>query len=135
MNTTAIPSDLPPDEDTPAAFVEALYRGELAPMKPMPGLTEDWYQAYCHWCSLQHCPPETLSYFLHSLDDHFGVRPQHKRYWDSETESVVDRQTVLMFGQCVLDELVEFGWLGEPPDRKALSAIFSRMHASQVADT
>ncbi|UZW62743.1 DUF5906 domain-containing protein [Lysobacter enzymogenes] len=79
------PGSLPPDteakrdliklaQDSPVDFVDALHTLDICPLKPMPGLTQDWYRVYCGWCTEQGVKPASQKRFVNLLDKRRGFQ-------------------------------------------------------------
>lgn len=135
------PGTLPPDtvakrelidlaQDSPVEFVDALLRGDidgvLIPTDednpqpgagcPRPGLTQDWFDVYRHWCTQVGCKPAGLKHFLSKLDKRRGFRAVRKRYMVFDEFSVARKanpQSVLQFVLKCPDTETEPDWLGK----------------------
>lgn len=116
------PGSLPPDteakrdliklaQDSPVDFVDALTAGDIPPLKPMPGLTEDWYHSYCNWCVNQGVKPASLKRFVNYLDRRRGIKAVRKGHLDGPT--ITHPRSTLMFGCAAPEGVVESTWLGD----------------------
>ncbi|MBN8260984.1 MAG: toprim domain-containing protein [Xanthomonadales bacterium] len=116
------PGTLPPDteakrdlirlaQDSPVDFVDALAAWEIPPLKPMPGLTEDWYQVYQRWCANTGVKPASLKRFVGALEKRRKIRVQRKGHLQGDRIS--NPLSTLLFGHSAPEGVVESTWLGE----------------------
>ncbi len=72
--------------DSPLQFVDALQTGDipllLREKQPIPGLTSDWYSAYCHWCTRVGVKPASMKRFVNAIERKRGVPSERKRWMD-----------------------------------------------------
>ena len=116
------PSTLPPEteakrdliklaQDSPVDFIDAVMLGEVPPMKPAPGLTEDWYAVYGRWCARQGVKPASLKRFVNALDKKRDIRTMRKGHLAGQ--SITNPLSTILFGCSAPEGVVESTWLGE----------------------
>ncbi|MCA0196623.1 MAG: DUF5906 domain-containing protein [Proteobacteria bacterium] len=116
------PGTLPPDteakrdlirlaQDSPVDFIDALTNWEVPPMKPMPGLTEDWYQVYQKWCANTGVKPASIKRFVSTIEKRRGIRTQRKGHL--QADRITNPLSTLLFGHTAPEGMVESTWLGE----------------------
>lgn len=98
-------------QDSPVDFVDALRALEIPPLKPMPGLTEDWFRVYGTWCASQGVRPASIKRFVNLLDKRRGVKAERKGHLAGQR--ITNPLSTLMFGEQAPDGMVESTWLGE----------------------
>lgn len=94
-----------------AEFMEALLAGELAPLKPMPGLTTAWYGAYTAWCSRSGKRAAPLKRFVYELDHSYSFRTARKGLREAGVRS--HPKSVLCFGIEAPRGVLESEWLAD----------------------
>jgi len=98
-------------QDSPVDFVDALLALEIPPMRPMPGLTEDWYRVYCHWCANQGVKPAQQKRFVNLLYRRRAIKSERKRHLQGV--QVTNPLSTLMFDRYAPEGVAESTWLGE----------------------
>jgi putative DNA primase/helicase len=98
-------------QDSPVDFVDALVAGEIPPLKPMPGLTEEWFRIYGNWCTSQGVKPASLKRFVNYLDKRRGIRAVRKGHLHKQV--ITNPRSTLMFGCAPPEGEVESTWLGD----------------------
>ncbi|WP_337054072.1 DUF5906 domain-containing protein [Pseudoxanthomonas sp. USHLN014] len=98
-------------KDSPEDFVEALANWNIPPLRPMPGLTEDWYQVYQRWCANTGVKPASMKRFVSSLEKDCGIRTSRKGHLQGQ--NITNPLSTLLFGFSAPEGKVESTWLGE----------------------
>lgn len=98
-------------QDSPVEFVDSLYRLEMQPLKPMPGLTTDWYHVYRHWCGLVGVKPASLKRFVDGIDRRRHFPTRRKGYLQGQT--ITYPKSMILWGQAPPEGTVESTWLGD----------------------
>lgn len=97
--------------DSPARFWDDVYLGDLRGLKPMPGLTTDWYDAYKVWCARCGQRAAPMPKFINALDRKRDTQCVRKRYLLGS--SIYGPHGVLMMGNPEPPlEVTEQEWLG-----------------------
>lgn len=66
--------------DSPLRFFDDLITDSIPAMSAMPGLSQDWYALYRHWCTQQGQKPAPQNKFTALLKRQRGVEGAKKRY-------------------------------------------------------
>ncbi|CBA14743.1 DUF5906 domain-containing protein [Xanthomonas albilineans] len=98
-------------KDSPLDFIDALTSWNMPPMKPMPGLTEDWYQVYQRWCVNTGTKPASLKRFIHSLKKDCKIKFDRKGHLQGQ--KITNPLSTILFGFSAPEGRVESTWLGE----------------------
>lgn len=98
-------------QDSPVEFVDALYRRDMSPLLPMPGLTTDWYRVYQRWCSTVGVKHASLKRFVNSLELRREMPTARKGY--REGQIICHPKSTLLFQQEAPEGMIESDWLGE----------------------
>jgi putative DNA primase/helicase len=114
-------------QDSPVEFVDSLLMGDLPHLVvnndddpndgcPIPGLSTDWFQAYCRWCSTVGVKPASHKRFVNALEKKRAIRAVRKRYDDRSDQNTVPKRTnprwVFLFGLTAPEGADECEWLG-----------------------
>lgn len=97
-------------QDSPVDFIEALVQWDLPPLKPMPGLTTDWYLVYCRWCARNGTKPASLKRFVNALKRRRNLPTSRQGYLSGS--GITNPLSVLLFGQEAPPGVIESTWLG-----------------------
>ncbi|WP_288728964.1 DUF5906 domain-containing protein [uncultured Pseudoxanthomonas sp.] len=98
-------------KDSPEDFIEALADWNIPPLRPMPGLTEDWYRVYQRWCANTGVKPASMKRFVSSLEKDCRIPTARKCHLQGQTKT--NPLSTLMFGLSAPEGQSEFTWLGE----------------------
>jgi putative DNA primase/helicase len=98
-------------QDSPVDFVDALFYGDLEPLKAMPGLTSEWYAVYQRWCARCGVKAASMKRFVNTLDRRRQFRTARKGYLDVTT--ITHPRSMLLFRFEPPEGMVESTWLGE----------------------
>lgn len=90
------------------AFLEQLHAGALAPLHPAPGLTTEWYRAYCTWCKGASETPVSLKRFVIEATRNHRLRKEVKRF---RVDDGYQSARVFLFGQHAPAHVVNSDWL------------------------
>lgn len=101
-------------QDSPVEFVDSLFRQDVPYLKPMPGLTTDWYIVYQRWCTSVGVKPASLKRFVNSLERKRGMRTSRKGYLAGQR--IEHPKSMLLFGFEAPEGVVESTWLGDQID-------------------
>ena len=109
-------------QDSPVEFVDALVMGDIPNLvdsegAPIPGLSTDWFIAYCRWCSTVGVKPASHKRFVNALDKRRDIRPVRKRYIEQSEFDADGTKTnprwVILFGASAPEGDDEAVWLGK----------------------
>lgn len=98
-------------QDSPVDFIDALSAWEIPPLKPMPGLTEEWYQVYRRWCDGAGIKPASLKRFVSTIEKRRGIRTSRKGH--RQLVNITNPLSTLLFGFSAPEGMIEADWLGE----------------------
>jgi putative DNA primase/helicase len=98
-------------KDSPEDFIEALADWNIPPLRPMPGLTEDWYRVYQRWCANTGVKPASMKRFVSSLEKDCKIPTSRKCHLQGQTKT--NPLSTLLFGLSAPEGQSEFTWLGE----------------------
>ncbi|KRG65816.1 DNA primase [Stenotrophomonas terrae] len=98
-------------QDSPVDFIEALSAWEIPPMKPMPGLTEEWFQVYQRWCANTGVKPASMKRFVSTLEKRCNITTTRKGH--QQLMRISNPLSTLLFGHRAPEGQVESAWLGE----------------------
>lgn len=108
-------------QDSPVEFADSVAQGDLPQLlnegMPIPGLTQDWFEAYRTWCTRVGVKPASLKRFVDTIKRRRSLHADRKRYQlpDDDTISVnkLGPHSVLLFGQAAPEGTDESIWLGD----------------------
>lgn len=98
-------------QDSPVEFIDALFRLDVPYMKPMPGLTTDWFAVYQRWCGSVGVKPASLKRFVNVVDRKRDFATVRKGFLQGQ--SLQHPKSMLLFGYEAPPGVVESTWLGE----------------------
>lgn len=103
-------------QDSPQRFLDELFGDDIPGLRPMPGLSKEWYEVYKVWCAREGLPrPAPSPKFINALVRKRGiVHPDRARKRYQIEQNVNGPHGFLMLGDCSNpDGKAEATWLGE----------------------
>src|SRR5690606_27692470 len=102
-------------QDSALEFIDLLYSRDINYLKPMPGLSSDWYEAYKICCGRVGVNPAPQKRFSNTISRKRGIHAVKKRYRMAGAQD--PRQNMLItFDLAPPEGVAEMDWLGEQVD-------------------
>ena len=101
-------------QDSPIDFVDALLLADIPYLKPVPGLSTEWYEVYKTWCARVGTKPATMKRFISTIRLKRGLVSEKKRY---SVAQGVRQHMFLTFALAPPEGTTEQDWLGEELER------------------
>jgi putative DNA primase/helicase len=102
--------------DSPLQFVDALQTGDIPQLlrdkQPIPGLTADWYSAYCHWCTRVGVKPASMKRFVNAIERKRGMPSERKR-WMGPAGEPAGPHCMFLWGRQQPEGSDQTTWLGD----------------------
>ncbi|GAB3305704.1 DUF5906 domain-containing protein [Luteimonas notoginsengisoli] len=103
-------------QDSALEFIDLLYSGDIRYLKPMPGLSTDWYEAYKIWSGRVGVKPAPMKRWLNAIARKRDLTSDKKRYLDGQS---VRQQRLITFGLEPPEGESEQSWLGQELEKFA----------------
>jgi putative DNA primase/helicase len=100
-------------QDSPLEWFDALLDNGVGCMKPIPGLTQDWYTCYTRWCGQVGIKPASLKRWQHQLTRRRHAPAARKRYTNPRVGGEEGPHSVITWRKTPPEGVAEREWLGE----------------------
>ena len=115
-------------QDSALEFIDLLYSGDIRYLKPIPGLSTDWYEAYKIWSARVGVKPAPMKRWINAIARKRGIHSERKRYRPAGSQDGRSHM-MITFGMVPPEGATEMDWLGE--QMEAFTAAFKDFRGVQ----